>query len=39
MISVLDYSEGFVLFKIQMRGLGLWCLIPLSIIIQLYRGG
>ena len=24
---------------IQMRALGLWCLMPLSIIFQLYRGG
>jgi hypothetical protein len=39
MTSLLEYSEGIVAFMVQMRGLGLWCLMPLSIIFQLYRGG
>ena len=26
-------------FKPVLRGLGLWCLTPLSIVSQLYRGG
>ena len=37
MTSLLEYSEGIVCM-VQMRGLGLWCLMPLSIIFQLYRG-
>ena len=39
MTSLLEQSEGIVVFMKQMRGLGLWCLMPLSIIFQLYRGG
>jgi hypothetical protein len=38
MTSLFEYSEGIVVFVIQMRGLGLWCSMPLSIIFQLYRG-
>ena len=39
MTSLLEYSEGIVVFMVQRRGLGLWCLMSLSIIFQLYRGG
>ena len=28
-----------VIYKIEWNGLELWCLTPLSTVIQLYRGG
>jgi hypothetical protein len=33
------YGNEFILHWINKKGLGVWCLTPLSTIVQLYRGG